>query len=61
MRESLSKPKLRKSSVARLASVLDLIAICPKCGGEVGLWSEEAETLCTFCEYRVFEKERTVH
>jgi DNA-directed RNA polymerase subunit RPC12/RpoP len=45
----------------RLASVLDLIAICPKCGGEVGLWSEEPETLCTFCEYRVFEKERTVH
>jgi DNA-directed RNA polymerase subunit RPC12/RpoP len=62
MRESLSKHKpLRKSTGIRLASVLDLIAICPKCGGEVGLWSEEAETLCTFCEYRVFEKERTVH
>jgi DNA-directed RNA polymerase subunit RPC12/RpoP len=45
----------------QLASVLDLIAICPKCGGEVGLWSEEAETLCTFCDYRVFEKESTVH
>ena len=62
MRESLSKHKSSsKSTGIRLASVLDLIAICPKCGGEVGLWSEEAETLCTFCEYRVFEKERTVH
>jgi DNA-directed RNA polymerase subunit RPC12/RpoP len=61
MRESLSKPKSKKSSGMRLASVLDLIAICPKCGGEVGLWSEEAETLCIFCQYRVFEKERTVH
>ena len=61
MRESLLKHKSRESSVMQLASVLDLIAICPKCGGEVGLWSEEAETLCIFCEYRVFEKERTVH
>lgn len=62
MRESqLKYNKSSKSTGIRLASVLDLIAICPKCGGEVGLWSEEAETLCTFCEYRVFEKERTVH
>ena len=61
MRESLLKHKSKKSSGTRLASVLDLIAICPKCGGEVGLWSEEAETLCIFCQYRVFEKERTVH
>jgi DNA-directed RNA polymerase subunit RPC12/RpoP len=61
MRGSLLKPKPRKTSGIRLASVLDLITICPKCGGEVGLWSEEAETLCIFCQYRVFENERTVH
>ncbi len=45
----------------RLDSVLDLVAICPKCGGEVGLWSEDPETLCIFCQYRVFEKETTTH
>jgi A2L zinc ribbon domain len=61
MRESLQKYKSKKSSVARLESVLDLITHCPKCGGEVGLWSEEAETLCIFCQYRVFDRELTLH
>jgi DNA-directed RNA polymerase subunit RPC12/RpoP len=44
-----------------LASVLDLVTTCPKCGGEVGIWSEDAETLCTFCEHRMFDKENTIH
>jgi DNA-directed RNA polymerase subunit RPC12/RpoP len=61
MRGSLSKHKTKKSSIMELASVLDLVTTCPKCGGEVGLWSEETETLCIFCQYRVFEKERTIH
>ena len=61
MRESPQKHKIRKSSGTRIASVLDLITTCPKCGGEVGLWSEESETLCIFCQYRVFEHERTIH
>ena len=61
MRESLQKHKSKKSSGTRLAAVLDLVTTCPKCGGEVGLWSEEPETLCIFCQYRVFERERTIH
>ncbi len=61
MKGSPQKHKGRKSSVNRIASVLDLVTICPKCGGEVGLWSEESETLCIFCQYRVFEHERTIH
>jgi len=44
-----------------LDSVLDIVTTCPKCGGEVGLWSEEPETLCIFCQYRVFEREKTIH
>ncbi len=61
MKGSPLKHKAKKSDGYRLASVLDLVTICPKCGGEVGLWSEGAETLCIFCEYRVFEHERTIH
>ena len=61
MKESLQKHKVKKSAAYRLASVLDLVTTCPKCGGEIGLWSEESETLCIFCEYRVFEHERTIH
>ncbi len=61
MKESPQKHKGKKLSGIRLASVLDLVTTCPKCGGEIGLWSEEAETFCIFCEYRVFEHERTIH
>jgi DNA-directed RNA polymerase subunit RPC12/RpoP len=39
----------------------DLLTTCPKCGGELGLWSPARETQCVFCQYRVFDRERTVH
>ena len=61
MRGNPQKHKTKKSTGIRLVSVLDLVTTCPKCGGEVGLWSEESETLCIFCQYRVFEKEKTLH
>lgn len=61
MKESPQKHKGKKVPENRLASVLDLVTTCPKCGGEVGLWSEESETLCIFCQYRVFKHEGTVH
>ena len=45
----------------RIDTVVDLIAICPKCGGEVALWSEEKETACIFCNHKLFEREGTLH
>ena len=44
-----------------LSSMIDIVTTCPKCGGELGIWSEGPETRCSFCEYRVFERESTVH
>jgi len=44
MKESPQKHKVKTSSGVRLESVLDLVTTCPKCGGEVGIWSEEDET-----------------
>ncbi len=61
MKENTLKHRKKSPSGVRLASVLDLVTTCPRCGGEVGLWSEESETLCDFCQYRVFEKEKTIH
>jgi DNA-directed RNA polymerase subunit RPC12/RpoP len=61
MKGNPQKHKEKTSGGMRLESVLDLVAICPKCGGEIGLWSEDPETLCIFCQYRVFEKETTTH
>ncbi len=34
---------------------------CPKCGEDIELWSDEEETLCIACGYKVFKRENTVH
>ncbi len=41
--------------------LIEFITTCPKCGGEIELWSKEPETVCLFCDYRVFDKEGTIH
>lgn len=57
-----SPQKLKKSTTtAEFILAPELITICPKCGGEVGLWSKDEETTCVFCEHKVFEKEKTEH
>jgi DNA-directed RNA polymerase subunit RPC12/RpoP len=61
MKESPSEPKKKSTVSIKLLLARDLIMPCPKCGGEVGLWSGERETACTFCGHRLFEKETTEH
>jgi len=34
---------------------------CPRCGEEVELWTDEDETLCPLCLYRLFRKECIIH
>jgi hypothetical protein len=34
---------------------------CPKCGGEIELWSDEHRTVCYFCGHKVFKKENILH
>lgn len=61
MKEYPSKHKTDKTCGTRIDAIADIITTCPKCGGELGLWSEETETLCIFCDHKVFEKEKTIH
>lgn len=61
MKERPFKHKAKSAVNARIVLVQDIITICPKCGGELALWTKEAETVCLFCEHKVFEKEGTVH
>ena len=61
MKENLSKHKTSKNPGTKIDAIIDIITTCPKCGGEVGIWSEESETLCIFCDHKVFEKENTIH
>ncbi len=41
--------------------VIEFITTCPKCGGEIELWSKQPETVCLFCDYHVFDNESTIH
>jgi DNA-directed RNA polymerase subunit RPC12/RpoP len=61
MKERTSIHKGRYTLGVRTDTFVELIAICPKCGGEVALWSEEKETTCIFCNHKVFEHEGTIH
>ncbi len=61
MKENPSKHKTAKTRAVKITTVPEIITICPKCGGELGIWSGENETLCIFCDHKVFEKENTIH
>lgn len=61
MKENPSKHKTGKTSRMKITAIPDIITTCPKCGGELGIWSGENETLCIFCDHKVFDKENTTH
>jgi len=61
MKENPPKHKDDFRPVADQILQLQLITTCPKCGGEISLWSEDRETACVFCEHKVFEREGTEH
>jgi DNA-directed RNA polymerase subunit RPC12/RpoP len=61
LKENLQKHKTKKSYIGFVAAEIDILTTCPKCGGEVNIWSEGQETVCIFCQYRMFKNEKTVH
>jgi DNA-directed RNA polymerase subunit RPC12/RpoP len=61
MKESLLKRNEKGHAVAEHALEPQFITECPKCGGEVSLWSQDQETVCVFCDHKVFEREKTEH
>ena len=61
MKEKPFKHKTGALRESKSGITMEVLTICPKCGGEVALWSEGSETLCIFCRYRVFDRETTIH
>jgi DNA-directed RNA polymerase subunit RPC12/RpoP len=61
VRKKRLSPREKHTIGMRIDMVQDLVAVCPKCGGEIGLWSEDKETVCIFCDHKLFERESTVH
>ena len=61
MKEKRSQPKGKYTVGVRIDMGQELIAVCPKCGGEIALWSEDQETACIFCNHKLFEHEGTLH
>lgn len=54
------KPKEKNLCSVKIMPVPEFLT-CPKCGGEIELWSEEYETVCFFCGHKAFKKENIVH
>ncbi len=42
--------------VSDVLEIPRLLATCPHCGGEVGLWSREIETRCIFCNGSIMKE-----
>jgi hypothetical protein len=62
MKENPSKHKTNKTTgKMKITAIPDIITTCPQCGGELGIWSEEPETQCIFCQFRIFDREGTLH
>ena len=61
MKEKRLQPKGKYTVGVRIDMGQELIGVCPKCGGEIALWSEEQETVCIFCNHKLFEREGTLH
>lgn len=61
MKENTSKHKEKSRSSGKSAAVPEFLTTCPACGGEIELWSGSQETVCIFCQLKVFDKETTVH
>ena len=61
MKENPSEHKTSDTVTFRPALPQEMITNCPKCGGELGLWSEGEETACVFCDQRIFDREATEH
>ena len=34
---------------------------CPICGFEIEVWTEEEETICFICGFKLFKKETIIH
>jgi DNA-directed RNA polymerase subunit RPC12/RpoP len=34
---------------------------CPICGFEIEIWTEDEETICFICGFKLFKKETTIH
>ena len=61
MKEKRLQPKGKYTVGVRIDMGQELIAVCPKCGGEIALWSEDQETVCIFCNHKLYEREGTLH
>ena len=47
-------------STVKIQSVPKYVT-CPKCGGEIVLWSRSLLTVCWFCGFHAFKKEMIIN
>ena len=54
-------PKPDKSPCSSKIKPVPEYITCPKCGGEIELWSYASLTICLFCGHQMFKKENILH
>jgi DNA-directed RNA polymerase subunit RPC12/RpoP len=58
MRQNPSQRKSEYTLVTPFDQLPQIMTTCPRCGGEIELWSQEEETTCLFCGYSLFERQK---
>ncbi len=61
MKQNASPNKKPYTLLAPEEHLPQVISKCPRCGGEIELWSEAEETRCLFCDFKLFDRESTTH
>ena len=56
----MKKDKVRSHCSAKVMPVPQF-TVCTKCGGEIEVWSDEDEKICSTCGHRIFRTEAAVH
>ncbi len=56
-----SSPTYKASHCTVKNAPVPVSVTCPRCGYDVEIWTDEDETVCCSCGFRIFEKEKTIH
>lgn len=60
MRDNNLKERPKSPCSVKNTPVPELV-ICPECGCEMELWSDEEEALCTVCGHKVLNRVSAIH
>lgn len=61
MNQNQSTNRKSYTLVPPINQVPEMFTTCPRCGGEIEIMSDEDETRCLFCDFKLYDRETTSH